>query len=384
MSGPTTTTVFTLPDLGEGLHEAEIVSWHVTEGDHVVTDQPLVAVETDKAVVEIPSPRSARVTRLYGGTGDRVAVGDPLVEFESADAAADTGTVVGTIEATAAPAGTLPAAASRAGGGRMTPAVRALARKLGVDTAMVQGTGPGGAIATHDVERAAQVLAAAAPAEPLRGARRAMAERMAKAHAEVVPATVTDQADVEPWPAGTDVTLRLIRAVAAGCAAAPALNAWFEPETMSRRLHEQVDLGIAVDLDDDGLFVPVLRNVGRRDAAELKRGLERLKADVRQRTIPLAELRGQTITLSNFGTVGGQHAELVVVPPQVAILGVGRMTRQVVAAGGAPAVHRVLPLSLTFDHRAVTGAEAARFLRAAVEELGLSNPSAGGVRPAGR
>ena len=368
MSGATARAVFTLPDLGEGLQEAEIVSWHVTEGDHVVTDQPLVAVETDKAVVEIPSPRSARVVTLHGGAGDRVAVGDPLVEFESADAAADTGTVVGTIDATAT-AGTTPAAAPRAAAGRMTPAVRALARKLDVDTAMVQGTGPGGAITTGDVERAAQVLAAAAPAEPLRGARRAMAERMAKAHAEVVPATVTDQADVEAWPAGADVTLRLIRAVAAGCAASPALNAWFEPETTSRRLHDRIDLGIAVDLDDDGLFVPVLRDVGRRDAAELKRGLEQLKADVRRRTIPLAELRGQTITLSNFGTVGGQHAELVVVPPQVAILGVGRMTRQVVAADGAPAVHRVLPLSLTFDHRAVTGAEAARFLRAVVEAL---------------
>ena len=367
--------VFTLPDLGEGLHEAEIVSWHVTDGDHVVTDQPLVAVETDKAVVEIPSPRSARVTRLHGGAGDRVAVGDPLVEFESADAAADTGTVVGTI----AEATSRPAAAGNVGGGRMTPAVRALARKLGIDTAVVQGTGPAGAITTSDVERAAQVLAAAEPAVPLRGARRAMAERMAKSHAEVVPATVTDSADVDAWPTGTDVTLRLIRAVAAGCTASPALNAWFEPETMSRRLHERIDLGIAVDLDDDGLFVPVLRDVGRRDPVELKRGLERLKADVRQRTIPLGELRGQTITLSNFGTVGGQHAELVVVPPQVGILGVGRMTRQVVAAGGVPAVHRVLPLSLTFDHRAVTGAEAARFLRAVVEELELEHSSAASV-----
>ena len=366
--------VFTLPDLGEGLHEAEIVSWHVTEGDHVVTDQPLVAVETDKAVVEIPSPRSARVTRLCGGTGDRVAVGDPLVEFESA-AGADAGTVVGTIEATAT-AGTSRAAAPGAAGGRMTPAVRALARKLGVDTAMVQGTGPAGAITTADVERAAQALAAAAPAVPLRGARRALAERMAKAHAEVVPATLTDEADVEEWPAGTDVTLRLIRAVATACSAAPALNAWFEPETMSRRLHDRIDLGIAVDLDDDGLFVPVLRDVGRRGPVELRRGLERLKADVRRRTIPLAELRGQTITLSNFGTVGGRHAELVVVPPQVGILGVGRMKRQVVAAGGAPAVHRMLPLSLTFDHRAVTGAEAARFLRAVVEELERATPSA--------
>ena len=372
-----TMAVFTLPDLGEGLHEAEIVSWHVTEGDHVVTDQPLVAVETDKAVVEIPSPRSARVTRLYGATGDRVAVGDPLVEFESADAAADTGTVVGTIEATAAISRPAEPASAR---GKMTPAVRALARKLSVDTALVQGTGPAGVITRADVERAARVLAAAAPAAPLRGPRRAMAERMAKAHAEVVPATVTDQADVDAWPEGTDVTLRLIRSVTVGCAASPALNAWFEPETMSRRLHERIDLGIAVDLDDDGLFVPVLRDVAGRNPVELRRGLDRLKADVRQRRIPLGELRGQTITLSNFGTVGGQHAELVVVPPQVAILGVGRMTPQVVAAGGEPAVHRVLPLSLTFDHRAVTGAEAARFLRAVVEELELANPSAASLR----
>ena len=370
----TTTDTFTLPDLGEGLHEAEIVSWHVTEGDHVVTDQPLVAVETDKAVVEIPSPRSARVVRLHGGTGDRVTVGDALVEFESADAQADAGTVVGTIDTTATTE-TSHAAAPRAAAGRMTPAVRALARKLGIDPAMVQGTGPAGAITTIDIERAARALAMAAPAVPLRRARRAMAERMAKAHAEVVPATVTDWADVDAWPAGVDVTMRLIRAVAVGCAASPALNAWFEPETMSRRLHDRIDLGIAVDLDDDGLFVPVLRDVGRRDPVDLKRGIERLKADVRRRTIPLGEMRGQTFTLSNFGTVGGQHAELVVVPPQVGILGVGRMTQQVVAAGGAPAVHRTLPLSLTFDHRAVTGAEAARFLRAVVDELGQAEPS---------
>ena len=370
----TTTDTFTLPDLGEGLHEAEIVSWHVTEGDHVVTDQPLVAVETDKAVVEIPSPRSARVVRLHGGTGDRVTVGDALVEFESADAQADAGTVVGTIDTTATTE-TSHAAVPRAAAGRMTPAVRALARKLGIDSAMVQGTGPAGAITTIDIERAVQALAVAAPAVPLRRARRAMAERMAKAHAEVVPATVTDWADVDAWPAGVDVTMRLIRAVAVGCAASPALNAWFEPETMSRRLHDRIDLGIAVDLDDDGLFVPVLRDVGRRDPVDLKRGIERLKADVRRRTIPLGEMRGQTFTLSNFGTVGGQHAELVVVPPQVGILGVGRMTQQVVAAGGAPAVHRTLPLSLTFDHRAVTGAEAARFLRAVVDELGQAEPS---------
>ena len=357
-------STFSLPDLGEGLHEAEVVSWHVTEGDHVVTDQPLVAVETDKAVVEIPSPHSARVKRLFGQPGDRIKVGDPLVEFEAVGAKADTGTVVGEIDTTATSSPTVPPKAR----GKATPAVRALARKLGVDVSIVQGTGPNGAITKSDVERAAQVLAEAAPAVPLRGVRRAMAERMAKAHAEVVPATVTDEADVEAWREGTPVTLRLIRAVAAGCAVAPALNAWFERETMSRRLHEKIDLGIAVDAED-GLFVPVLRDVGNRDARDLRAGLGRLKADVRSRKIPPQELRGQTITLSNFGTVGGQHAELVVVPPQVAIVGVGRMTRKVVAANGSPAIHRTLPLSLTFDHRAVTGGEAARFLRAAVEDL---------------
>ena len=125
---------------------------------------------------------------------------------------------------------------------------------------------------------------------------------------------------------------------------------------------------IAVDVED-GLFVPVLRDVGRRAAEDLRDGLERLKRDVSTRTIPPAELRGQTITLSNFGTVGGQHAQLVVVPPQVAIVGAGRLTRQVIAEGDAPAIHRRLPLSLTFDHRAVTGAEAARFLQAVIADL---------------
>ena len=138
---------------------------------------------------------------------------------------------------------------------------------------------------------------------------------------------------------------------------------------MARRVHERIDLGVAVDVEDEGLFVPVMRDAGGRDATDLEQGLVRLKADVRARRIPPAELRGQTITLSNFGTVGGRHAALVVVPPQVAIVGAGRLAKRVVAGADGPAVHRVVPLSLTFDHRAVTGAEAARFLRAVVEDL---------------
>ena len=367
--------VLKLPDLGEGLREAEIVSWHVSEGDHVVTDQPLVSVETDKAVVEIPSPQAGHIRKLCGAAGARLAVGDVLVEFESSGAHADRGAVVGDLPEAPPPSGAETAtgagsAASIPGASvRAMPAVRALARRLGVDVAQVQGTGPGGAVTRADVERAARALADAGPAEPLRGVRRAMAERMARAHAEVVPASLTDEADVDAWPDGTTVLLRLIRAVVAGCRAAPALNAWFDGEQLTRRVLARIDLGVAVDIEDSGLFVPVMRDVGGRSLDDLTAGVARLKDAVRARSIPPDALRGQTITLSNFGSVGGRHAALVVVPPQVAILGAGRLAPRVVAVGTEPRVHHVLPLSLTFDHRAVTGAEAARFLRAVVLDL---------------
>jgi 2-oxoisovalerate dehydrogenase E2 component (dihydrolipoyl transacylase) len=133
-------------------------------------------------------------------------------------------------------------------------------------------------------------------------------------------------------------------------------------------MNETVDIGIAMDTEE-GLFVPVLRNVGNRDAADLRRGLEKMKADVRARSVPVEELRGQTITLSNFGMFGGMHASLVVVPPQVAIVGAGRIHDRVLARGGLPVVRRVLPISLTFDHRPVMGGEAARFLAAIIADL---------------
>ena len=303
---------FHLPDLGEGLQEAEIVDWHVNPGDQVVADQPLVSVETDKAVVEVPSPRSGRIGELFGAAGDIVKVGAPLVTFQDA-AATDAGTVVGEIPASEQRAEEA-TAAERAGaavGVKATPAVRALARRKGVDLALVSPSGPNGVITVADVERAAADLVEAGPLEPLRGVRRAMATRMAHAHAEVVPATVSD----------------------------------------------------------DALFVPVLRDVANRAADDLRRGLERMRADILARKIPPEELRGATITLSNFGTLSGRYAAPVVVPPQVAILSTGRIASRVVAADGRPAVHKVMPLSLTFDHRVVTGGEATRFLAGVIADL---------------
>ncbi len=353
-------SLFVLPDVGEGLHEAEIVSWHVSAGDHVVADQPLVAVETDKAVVEIPAPWSGRIAELLGDVGDVIEIGAPLVSYSDV-AAPDPGAVVGEIPA-AAPSADPDHPAST--GVRATPAIRAMARGVGVDLDDVVPTGPGGTATRADVERAAATAeadpGAEADVEPLRGVRRAMAANMTRAHAEVVPATVMDVARVAHWPDDTDITLRLVGAVVAGCRAEPALNAWFLGADEGRRFNDRIDLGIAVDTDD-GLFVPLLRDAGGRDPADLRRGLDALKADVEARTVPAGELKGQTITLSNFGMHAGRFAALVVVPPQVAILGTGRIFEE----NGGP----VLPLSLTFDHRVVTGVEAATFVAAVIEDL---------------
>jgi pyruvate dehydrogenase E2 component (dihydrolipoamide acetyltransferase) len=265
-----------------------------------------------------------------------------------------------------APLGAAPAAS--AAGIKATPAVRALARKSNVDLAMVTPTGADGMITAADVQRAARVLSEAGPIELLRGVRRAMAQNMMLANAEVASATIMDDADIHAWAADSKVMLRLIRAIVAGCRAEPSLNGWYDSQRIGRWVVKKVDLGIAVDAPD-GLLVPVLRNVGERDVDDIKTGLDNLVRDARARKVPPEELRGHTITLSNYGTIAGRYASPVVVPPTVAIVGAGRIRDAVVVHDGMPAVHRVVPLSLTFDHRAVSGGEAGRFLAAMISDL---------------
>jgi pyruvate dehydrogenase E2 component (dihydrolipoamide acetyltransferase) len=356
-------SAFNLPDLGEGLREAEIVVWHVSEGDHIVADQPLLSVETEKAVVEIPSPRSGHIARLLARAGERVQVGAPLLLFEEGPHA-ETGAVVGEL-APAAPAAAAPKSkeTSPGGGLRVAPAVRARANALGVDLSKAQPTGPGGSVTLADVERVAAFASAG-----LRGARRTMAANMARSGREVVPATLQDDADIEQWLADQDVTIRLIRAVIAGCAAEPALNASFDTGATALRPNPLIDMGLAID-NPDGLFVPVLRDVARSGPERWRSQVEAAKIGVRDRSLAPAELRGATITLSNFGTIAGRYASLVIVPPQVAIIGAGRIRDGAVRTGAGAAVHRMLPVSLTFDHRAVTGGEAARFLRGLIQDL---------------
>ena len=219
-------STFALPDLGEGLQEAEIVSWHVAEGDHVVVDQPLVAVETEKAVVEVPSPKSGHVAKLLVKAGERVKVGAPLLEFEEGRHA-ESGAVVGDLAGPAGQQAPVPA--------RAAPAVRARAREFGVDLSRVTPTGPEGTILLADVQAAASRPSAGPMPGALRGARRTMATNMARAWREVAHATVHDEADIETWSAMEDLTCRLVRALIAGCKSEPALNASFDAASSSLR-----------------------------------------------------------------------------------------------------------------------------------------------------
>ena len=208
--------------------------------------------------------------------------------------------------------------------------------------------------------------------EQLKGVRRNMARVMADAHAKVVPTTLSDDADIHAWAPGNDITGRLVRAIVAGAKAVPALNAWFDGDNLTRTLHPHVDIGIAVDTED-GLFVPALRNADVLDAAGLRMAINRLRDSVKSRSIPPEELKGYTISLSNFGVFAGRYATPVVVPPCVAIVAAGKLRHEVVPVMGGVETHRLMPLSLTFDHRAATGGEAARFLKAMLDDLALAS-----------
>jgi pyruvate dehydrogenase E2 component (dihydrolipoamide acetyltransferase) len=424
-------TTFNLPDLGEGLAEAEIVRWHVNVGDVVTVDQPMLAVETAKAVVEVPAPFSGVVKTLHGQPGDVIATGAPLVDFDTANgsdagtasrsASSDAGTVVGNMPTsdielvetahvgsaytrTNGSAG-VPSATAQGGRLRAAPAARALAKRLGVSLATLNGTGRGGVIIVDDViahsgigtpgqHRPNTTGSSSTPGHPnatassnapgttttptfpggekLRGLRRAMSQSMSLARDNVTNCTLFDDADLHQWREGQDFTTRLLRAIAAGCQAEPALNAWYDGNTQSRRLLTGVDVGMAVDTGD-GLIVPVIRDVSNRTAAQLRAEIDRLKSAARDRTVTPDDLRDVTFMLSNFGMIAGRYATPIVVPPMVAILGSGRLGRDVVAVEGGIEAHLRMPLSLTFDHRCVTGGEAARFLAAVLRDLEKDN-----------
>ncbi len=366
---------FHLPDIGEGLQEAEIVDWLVSLNDHVVEDQPLLSIETDKALVDIPSPVSGKLMAIYVKVGEVVAIGTLIAEFET-ESRVDSGAIVGRLQKTTAvqeEKQTHSIGESRLAGEpqkqssitRASPAVRAQARRLGIDLATVKGTGKDNTISVADLQRSNQ---GGVSVEALSGPRRQMFTRMSKAHQQVVRATVTGFADIDSWAKDQVLLLRLIQALVAACQAEPALNCWFDSEQQQRTFHSDVNLGIAVD-SKEGLFVPTLVKANQQTAEQLEQSIELLLTAVAERSITATQMQEQTITLSNFGSIGGIHAEMVVAPPQVAIVGAGSITPTPVAFENNVEIHALLPLSLTFDHRVVNGGEATRFLNTLIQSL---------------
>lgn len=436
-------TTFKLPDLGEGLPDAEIVEWLVAEGDEVQVDDPIVSMETAKAVVEVPSPYAGKVVKFHGQAGDVIKTGAPLVEFDlgegsesapaeppeaasepeepeqrtaesaaiqpepaaddagqSGDERADTGTVVGNVTTSDE---VVQQTHSTVGGVKVTPAVRALARKLKVDLSDVEATGPGGVVTSSDVRKTAErgpspkvesrsesrpapaPERSSAPApreskasepsgewEPIRGTRRTMARSMSESHKRVVPTTIMDDADIHGWSAGEDITVRLLRSMWAGAQCEPGLNAWYDDEQNVRMVHKGMHVGMAVDTAD-GLFVARLRDVHCSDRQQMREEINRLRDNVKGRSIPPEDLKDYTIMLSNFGVFAGRYATPIINPPCVAIVAAGVLRHEVVPVLGGLETHRMLPLSLTFDHRICTGGEAARFLKAMIEDLRRTN-----------
>ena len=366
--------IFNLPDLGEGLPDAEIHEWFVKEGDIVKADQPLVSMETAKAVVDVPCPEGGIIGKLFGKPGDVIKTGDPLVAFEATSTkSTDKGTVVGNLEESTEVFDdnfTIGVQSSSQRRFKTTPAVKLLAKKLGVDLHSIKATGEHGVITQYDVQ--AQADRNSQPPvgfEPLRGVRRAMLHSMVQSHNEVVPVSIFDEADIHAWNEGTDITGRLIQAIVEACKVEPALNAWFDTHHSARQCFKEVHLGIAMD-NEEGLFVPVIHDAGKYSPTELRQMINEFKKSVGDRTVSADKLKGATITLSNFGKFAGRFASPIIVPPMVCIIAVGKLSKSaVVSIDGAIEAHNILPLSLSFDHRAVTGGEATRFLGAMIESL---------------
>jgi len=415
---------FVLPDLGEGLIEAEIRAVLVHEGDIVKEDSPLLEVETDKAQVEIPSPFAGRVEKIHVQPGQTVKVGQPLVSFADGGGAAVPTRSAPTAAVPAGPAAR-PAMAPRTDGGPVAaaPSTRRLARELGIDLQAVRGTGPGGRITDDDVRASAgkppsvsktpdapaapaRAVAPAGPAKPLAAVgleppplpkfeqwgpverqplshlRRTIAERMALSAALIPHVTHFDKADVTDLNAivtrsfeaakqhGITLTLTsfLLKAAALALREFPQFNASLDAGAGELILKRYCHLGIAV-ATDRGLIVPVIRDVDTKPVMDIARELAALAQRVRDGKAALDDLRGGTFTITNIGALGGAGAIPIINYPEVAILAVARGREEPVVRGGQIVARMMLPITLTFDHRVADGADGARFAQALIRRL---------------
>ena len=385
---------FRLPDIGEGLTEAEVVRWHVSVGDTVALDQPLVEVETDKSVVELPSPFAGTVLRRGADEGETLRVGELVVVVgEPGELWADGGPavaakagggegapIVGTLSEEARD---LTPTAQAGGGGSQRPLalplVRKLANDLGVDLRTVRGTGPAGRVTRADVAAAAaKATRRPAPAEartgqppvtragderrPLSRLRRTIADNLRSA----TRLLAARKALATRHGLAVPIDALVVAAVIPALRAHPELNSSLEGDTLV--LHARQDIGIAVDTPD-GLLVAVIADAGAKDLPQLAAEIRRLGEGARARTLSPTELTGQTFTVSNIGALGGSWGTPLVPKGTVAILSVGRVAPRPVVRDTRVEPAPVMPLSLSYDHRVIDGGAGRRFLATVIEYL---------------
>ena len=403
---------FKLPDLGEGVTEAEIQQWLVKEGQEIEEDDPLVEVITDKATAEIPSPFGGVVAKIYVPQGEVAAVGTVLVtimnaaDFATATRAPKQGTT--STEGDARPVGKVsppPPPETRASDPeafgiqtvKAMPPVRKLARDLGVDLETISPTGPEGRISREDVLASAGVSEPASPPqssprhavpskpvpvstpeggrrEPYRGVRRLIGERMQRAHLTVPPVTHVEECDVTELDATRKLAnernpelLRLtympflVKATVAALRDYPAVNASLDEEAQEIVFHDRYDIGIAVDTPQ-GLVVPVVRDADKKKLREVADDIDRLANEARTGKISAEDLKGGTFTISSPGPYGGVFATPIVFHPQSAIMGVHRAMEKPVVRDGQIVIRKMMNLSVTFDHRILDGMTAAKFV----------------------
>ncbi len=367
---------FKLPDLGEGITEGEIVKWRVKEGDSIDEHQVILDIETDKAVVEVPSPRKGRVVRLNKQEGDVVEVGETLLTIDVTGPGAEESVSI---------VGTLPEKEEVLA----TPRVRSLAKKLGVDITRIHGTGPGGSITEEDVRGAVGEVKketedryGTVERVPIKGVRKSIARNLLMSLRTAAFVTGMDDADItELWhlrekekKVAGERNIRLtflpffMKAVHRALTYHPMLNSSVDEEREEIVVKKYYNIGVAVDTPD-GLMVPVVRDVDKKTILELAEELQTLSTKARQRKLSLDELKGSSFTISNFGSFGGIYATPIINYPDVAILGTGKIRERPWVRDGRIEIRKILPLSFTFDHRVVDGAEAAEFLTKVISYL---------------
>ena len=364
---------FRLPDIGEGLTDAEIVAWHVGVGDDVAVDQVLVEVETAKSVVDITSPFGGTLLFRGGDPGDEIEVGAVLFVIGEPGERWTPGAESEPVDSTAT-VSTL-RQPEAAGSVRAVPAVRKLARESGIDLSGVTGTGPGGAITRSDVLAAGAGLATERVA--MSRMRRTIAEHMARSWREIPHVTV--QADVDAGRlleahrdardrSGTPVPLEamLAHAVLPLLVEYPEFNATVEDGTVLLKRH--YDLGVAVHTDE-GLVVVVVPGADELSLLALSHGIVELAEAARQRSVDPDQLTGQTFTISNIGALGGGHGTPIIPWGTTAILSLGRARDMPVVRDGKVTVSPMAPLDLSYDHRLIDGAVGQQFLGALVAAI---------------